>query len=201
MPIGLEANPYYELADAVRETSRSTMIIDLSAIESNYRKCQALAPRSACGAVVKADAYGLGATRIAPFLASLGCAHFFVADVEEGIALRDVLPSSARIYMLYGASPGMEVGGRAAQFVADSQQQGNNWRPGFGIADFAIARCQQEFMSTPACLDSGFSTDELHTIAENRNGRSEFPVVLLMSQLACAEWRKRDLSPAAKSVS
>ncbi|WP_283812378.1 alanine racemase [Bradyrhizobium sp. USDA 3458] len=75
--IGMEVDPQHDLAAAGRETSRSTMIVDLSAIEVNYRKCQALAPRSACGAVVKADAYGLGAARIAPFLASLGCAALF----------------------------------------------------------------------------------------------------------------------------
>ncbi|MTV12017.1 MULTISPECIES: alanine racemase [Bradyrhizobium] len=188
MPIGLEANPYFELTDAVRETSRSTMIIDLSAIESNYRKCQALAPRSACGAVVKADAYGLGATRIAPFLASLGCAHFFVADVEEGIALRDVLPLSARIYMLYGVRPGMESAAEQHNLlpILNSREQLEAW----------LRHCRLRNRALPAGVHVdtglsrlGFSTDELHTIAENRSGLSEFPVVLLMSQLACAEWR------------
>ena len=74
MPIGLEAYPYHKPVESVRETSRSTMIVDLSAIEANYRKCQGLAPRTACGAVLKADAYGHGATAIeGPLLTEADC--------------------------------------------------------------------------------------------------------------------------------
>ncbi|MBR1164548.1 alanine racemase [Bradyrhizobium elkanii] len=188
MPIGLEAYPYHKPVESVRETSRSTMIVDLSAIEANYRKCQGLAPRSACGAVLKADAYGLGATRIAPFLASLGCAHFFVADVEEGVALRDVLPSSARIYMLYGALPGMELAAEQHNLlpILNSREQLEAW----------LRHCRLRNRALPAGIHVdtglsrlGFSIDELRAIAENRSGFSELPVVLFMSQLACAEWR------------
>lgn len=78
--INIEADLTHDVADiGYGETSRSTMIVDLSAIRSNHRKLQGLAPRSSCGAVVKADAYGLGAGRIAPFLADLSCTHFFVS--------------------------------------------------------------------------------------------------------------------------
>ncbi|MGY2843904.1 alanine racemase [Bradyrhizobium sp. USDA 4509] len=185
---GMEADPQHDLAAAGRETSRSTMIVDLSAIEANYRKCQALAPRSACGAVVKADAYGLGAARIAPFLASLGCAHFFVADVEEGIALRDEVPSFAKIYMLHGAMPGMELAAEQHNLlpILNSREQLEAW----------LRHCRLRNRALPAGIHVdtglsrlGFSIDELDTIAGNRSGLSEMPVVLFMSQLACAEWR------------
>lgn len=55
------------------------LTVDLDAIATNYRRlCRQLAGAE-LHAVVKADAYGLGMARVAPFLASLGCQNFFVA--------------------------------------------------------------------------------------------------------------------------
>ena len=54
--------------------------------------------------VVKADGYGLGAAMVAPALAEAGCDTFFVARLEEGVALRPLLPK-ARIFVLDGAPP------------------------------------------------------------------------------------------------
>jgi len=63
--------------------------VHLSAIRSNY----ALARRCSAGrepiAVVKADAYGHGAVRVARALAGSGCERFAVATVPEAVALRD----------------------------------------------------------------------------------------------------------------
>uniref|UniRef100_UPI00226A20AB alanine racemase n=1 Tax=unclassified Methylobacterium TaxID=2615210 RepID=UPI00226A20AB len=55
------------------------LTIDLAAIAENYRLLAAQAGTATCAAVVKADAYGLGADRVAPVLAAAGCRHFFVA--------------------------------------------------------------------------------------------------------------------------
>ena len=63
--------------------------IDLDAIAGNWRKLDALAPSAA---VVKADAYGLGMDRVAPALRRAGCRTFFVAGLDEGAALRALLP-------------------------------------------------------------------------------------------------------------
>ena len=43
-------------------------------------------------AVVKADGYGLGANRIAPYLLAAGARFFFVAQLSEALALRPHLP-------------------------------------------------------------------------------------------------------------
>jgi alanine racemase len=53
-------------------------------------------------AVVKADAYGLGAKEISLKLYSIGCRKFFVAHLEEGIKLRSSLPNDAAIFILHG---------------------------------------------------------------------------------------------------
>ena len=52
---------------------------------------------ASCGGVVKADGYGLGAAEIASALSDAGCRHFFVATIDEGIALRKSMPGDAII--------------------------------------------------------------------------------------------------------
>lgn len=83
--------------------------IDLDALCDNWRSLNArLAEGAECAAVVKADAYGLGAERVAPALYRAGCRNFFVAHLNEGIALRPVLPADASIHILHGPHPGTE---------------------------------------------------------------------------------------------
>lgn len=82
--------------------------IDLDALCDNWRSLKARLANAECAAVVKADAYGLGAERITPALYRAGCRNFFVAHLNEGIALRPTLPADASIYVLHGPHPGDE---------------------------------------------------------------------------------------------
>jgi alanine racemase len=77
------------------------LTIDLAAIVANYRRLQRELGAVPCAGVVKADAYGLGADRVGPALAAAGCTTFFVAHLDEGIALRRAVPAS-RIIVLIG---------------------------------------------------------------------------------------------------
>ena len=64
--------------------------VDLDAVVGNYQEIvQHLQSESRCMAVVKADAYGLGAVEVARALARAGCEAFAVTRVEEGLILRD----------------------------------------------------------------------------------------------------------------
>ncbi len=87
--------------------SRATLTIDTGAIAANWR---ALDARSAAqvetGAVVKADAYGLGAARVAKALASIGVRSFFVALAEEGTELRATLGPKPMIGVFSGHMAG-----------------------------------------------------------------------------------------------
>ena len=74
------------------EQAGALLTIDLAAICSNYRLLRERLGRTECAAVVKADGYGLGAARVAPALAASGCRHFFVAHLDEAIALRPHVP-------------------------------------------------------------------------------------------------------------
>lgn len=81
--------------------------IDLDALAANWR---ALDRASASGvqtaAVVKADAYGLGAARVVRALAQAGARRFFVAVAEEGAAVRQSLGPGPQICILSGHAAG-----------------------------------------------------------------------------------------------
>lgn len=64
--------------------------VNLDAVVGNYLAIiKHLRPESRCMAVVKADAYGLGAVEVARSLARVGCEAFAVTRVEEGLILRE----------------------------------------------------------------------------------------------------------------
>ena len=84
------------------------LIIDLAAIRRNYRRLQTEAgPGVTTAAVVKANAYGLGANQAVPVLAGAGCRDFFTATVDEALAVRALAPA-ARIFCFVGAPEGTE---------------------------------------------------------------------------------------------
>ena len=76
--------------------------INLDRLERNYKKIKDLV-RTNIMAVVKADAYGHGATTIAPILENLGVHSFGVATVNEGVALRKAKIKSP--ILILGATP------------------------------------------------------------------------------------------------
>ncbi|MEM7710144.1 MAG: alanine racemase [Pseudomonadota bacterium] len=81
--------------------------IDLEAVAANWRALDALSGQGCeTAAVVKADAYGLGVTQVAPRLAREGVRAFFVATADEGLEVRRALGPEPRIYVLYGHMPG-----------------------------------------------------------------------------------------------
>lgn len=84
------------------------LIIDLRALQLNYQAIRKSVACSETGAVVKADAYGLGVGYVAPALYEAGCRHFFVALLAEAIELRQILGPDATIYVLNGLNKGEE---------------------------------------------------------------------------------------------
>ncbi len=111
-------------------TAAALLTIDLGAIADNYRALALQAGPAVCAAVVKADAYGLGADRVAPVLAAAGCRHFFVAQVGEGVALRAILGPGPVIAVLNGASPGSEAACAAHDLVPvlNDRSQRDGWQ-------------------------------------------------------------------------
>lgn len=160
--------------------------IDLAAIVANWRLLRDRAAPAACGAVVKADAYGLGARAVAPALWRAGCRDFFVVWPDEGLVLRELLPE-ARILLLAGAPPGTEAEccARGLGPVLNSLEDIARWAP--------VAR-----MAAPAApaawihVDSGMSRlglppDEVTRLAGAPDMLAGVPLAGVMSHLACAD--------------
>lgn len=90
--------------------------IDLAALARNYRVLAGAAAPGDCGAVVKADAYGLGVEPVARALEAAGCRHFFVAKPAEGVELRAIL-QRAEIFVLEGLAGSSREAFVAAQLI------------------------------------------------------------------------------------
>ena len=82
--------------------------VDLGAIVANWRLLGSLHPSGPVAGVVKADGYGLGARQVATALYAAGCRHFFVALLDEALAIRDLVPG-AMLAVLDGLIPYSEA--------------------------------------------------------------------------------------------
>ncbi len=100
-----------DVLQSLPNSAYSALVINLAASAENYRRLTHLAKRARCAAVLKADAYGLGAAPVGVTLYNQGCRDFFVAYADEGISLREALLNKgldAKIYVLNGLFPGAE---------------------------------------------------------------------------------------------
>jgi alanine racemase len=80
------------------------LLIDLDAVVANWRMFQHRAGTAYAAAVVKADAYGLGAEPVGKALAKAGCSRFYVAWPQEGAALRRALGPAPQIMVFHGVT-------------------------------------------------------------------------------------------------
>jgi alanine racemase len=169
--------------DAAFGAAGTMLTVDLGAIVANWRALAGRAAPAGCAAVVKADAYGLGMAEIAPALEAAGCAQFFVAHLDEGVALRARLPA-ATIYVLH-ALPG-----------AEPELRRHDLRPVLNhlAALDAWAALGRARGARPAALhfDTGMSRlgladDELAALAEAPGRLDGVDIALIMSHLACSE--------------
>lgn len=85
--------------------SSGSLIVELGAIVRNWRALDART-RVETGAVVKANAYGLGAAHVARSLAKAGARQFFVALAEEGAEVRRALGPGPVIHVFSGHMAG-----------------------------------------------------------------------------------------------
>jgi len=85
----------------------ATLTIRLGNIAANWAAMAALsAGQVETGAVVKADAYGLGVAPVATALAKAGAKTFFVALAKEGAAARQAVGAGAEIFVFAGHMEG-----------------------------------------------------------------------------------------------
>ena len=159
--------------------------VDLTGIVANWRTLAVRVAPADCAAVVKADAYGLGASQVSAALAAAGCRLFFVATLDEGIALRSTLPASCQIAVLNGPFPGS-----AEEFVFHGLIPVLN-EPG-QIADWAEIARRHGGLEAMLHVDSGMArlgltTREFATLAAELSHESATRWCGLISHLACAD--------------
>ncbi len=106
------------MARAWAEISQGALVGNIHALRT---RLQGLG-QSRLLAVVKADAYGHSINLVAPLCSREGITDFGVATVDEGIALRALLPQAANIYLMAATLPADAseiVSHRLIPFVGD----------------------------------------------------------------------------------
>ena len=157
--------------------------IDLAAIVENWRLLAARAAPGAVAGVVKANAYGLGADKVAPALRAAGCRHFFVAHLAEGIALRETLGSGPMIEVLNGFAPGAD-GDAALVPVLNSL--------GDVLAHAAAGRSAGQARRALLHLDTGMArlgldAAEQARLVADHSLLAGLDLLYIMTHLACAD--------------
>jgi alanine racemase len=175
----------------------AVLTVDLARVAANWRKIRDLVRPAECAAVVKADAYGLGMDRVAPALANAGCRVFYVAQLDEGIALRRILAKDealpqAEILVSDGVLSGAEAEFATQRLVPvlNSLEQIERW------AEFTRV---QGRLDAAIHIDTGMnrlglSAAEVDRLHAEPARLASFGLRLLISHLARAEERASTMS-------
>jgi alanine racemase len=170
----------------------SILEIDLDAIAANWRLLsERMGGPERCAAVVKADAYGLGAERVAPALAAAGCRLFFVATLGEGQKLRRAL-GEAKIAVLNGlgnAAPGTYMRAGLMPVLNDLGE---------------IARWRRTGAPAMLHIDTGMNRlglprGDVARLAAEPDRLAGVPLAAILSHLACAEEQDNPMNEAQRA--
>ncbi len=162
------------------------LTIDLAALCRNYDKLSSIVAPAQTAAVVKADAYGLGASQVSKALYGRGCRSFFVAHFIEALRLRPQLPSDAQIFVLNGLLPDNEAacadGGIVP--VINSLDQLRQWS--------RTARSLQRRLPAVLQFDTGMSRlgippEDRGVVAAHLQTSDDIDILFIMSHLASSD--------------
>jgi len=162
----------------------SLLTVDLDALAANYATLRAHAGGAEIAPAVKADAYGLGADRVALRLWDEGARSFYVARLDEGVALRATLGDrAAAIYVLDGVTPGSGATLEAAGLipVLNSLPQVEAWS----------SQARGRMLEAALHIDTGMNRlglrpEEAVVLVGAMDRLKHVQVSLVVSHLACA---------------
>lgn len=159
--------------------------IDLGALRRNWQSLASEVKPAECAAVVKADAYGLGATAVVPALNRAGCNTYFVATLDEARQVRALAPK-ATLYVLDGLMPATapQFAEAGATPILSSLDQIEEWA--------AFAKSGKKTQNAALQIDTGLnrlglSTDDVAAFAGRKTEFEPLDVTLIMSHLASAD--------------
>lgn len=183
--VHLVANRPEEVLDDLPSHCLSAFRVNLDSIAHNFNFLQSQLPKSRCSAVVKADAYGLGMTQIAPTLIKAGCRDFFVATIDEALQLRRVVAES-HIYVLSGLLKGCEDELEHHQIIPVLNDLGqiHLWNQ--------YARNHEKKLPAVIHVDTGMwrlglPPREVNALVADLSVLAPFDLKLIMSHLACSD--------------
>jgi alanine racemase len=158
--------------------------VDLGALVANWRLLAAQGGGAECAAVVKAEAYGLGAEPVTRALAAAGCRIFFVANAAEGERIRAVAPR-AIVYVLEGLPRGGARVLAAARLrpVLASLEEIREWG--------AFGRSVGRRLPAALQLDTGMNRLGLSprdAPAAATAAAEDLELTLVLSHFVCAQW-------------
>jgi alanine racemase len=110
------------------------VLIDLNSLRSNYALFRKHVSHRV-GAVVKANAYGLGSHRVRQVLSREGCEDFFVATIGEGLELKAGISDPDRgkvnVYVFEGVpADKLAVAAEAGLIpILNTREQAERWQP------------------------------------------------------------------------
>lgn len=166
-------------------SATGVITLDLGTIASNWKNLAGVVSPGRCGAVVKADAYGLGAARVIPALVRAGCTAFFIATPTEAETARSLAPK-ATLYALDGLLDGAaeDFARLGVQPVLSNFHEVEAW----------AALCQSKNQRLPAALHIdtglhrlGLPARDVRRLAADSTLMSALNLTLVMSHLACAD--------------
>lgn len=126
--------------------------------------------------MVKADGYGLGAARVVPALYAAGCRHFFIAHLDEALAIRALIPE-AMLAVLNGLWPG----------TAPSYQEHGILPVLSSLAEVAAWRGPAILHVDTGMNRLGLSASELDLLAAEPDRLRAIELRYIMTHLAAAE--------------
>ncbi|MBP3545680.1 MAG: alanine racemase [Alphaproteobacteria bacterium] len=158
--------------------TRPILEINLDNIVKNYKLLHSISPKAIAAAVVKDDAYGIGAEKVADKLYSIGCHNFFVAHGIEGEKIRPFVGNSD-IFVLQGIGEDSLESFKKAKLtpVIANPQQFEFWK------NNKIKGIKPLIQIETGLNRLGFREEELEQLSED--DKKEFSVVL--SHLACGD--------------
>ncbi len=171
--------------------ARARLEIDVAAVAANWRLIKRQVGNLCCAAVVKADAYGLGARSVVESLFHAGCQQYFTATLDEALSVRRLL-DNVEIFVLDGPTddPRVFTANRLVP-VLNHLGQIRQWSQ----HAFTTGRS----LSAAIHVDTGMNRlgmpgPELKQLCGKPELLDGIAIRLIMSHLACAEESDNELN-------
>ncbi len=174
-----------QAAAMIPPAATGVVIVDLDQVCANWKALSGHVAPAACAAVVKADAYGLGADKVIPALNAAGAGDLFVATLQEAHQARKLAPG-ASVFILDGIVPdsAADVLASGAIPVLSSLAEVEEWG--------ALAPSRTEPVPCAFHVDTGLNrlglpAHEIRVLANNVHLMDRLDVKMVMTHLACAD--------------